>query len=1172
MKFAAATLAATIAIASAGDFYWKHNSEWSNNDNWDKSPEANTYVGIGVYDSAGSVEECSNMDAAINLTPDASVETGGILFAPGVTIELGVNAEIVLNLAESDDVVQWKCKSDVDVDYRCSANWQDENGAPVGSVPCIADNIYFPAATVGVVKNTDSPVVGMVSIDGEKIQAPREIEAISENYAGFSNSFFPESTLDDPATTMAAELSCYDSCPELDEVTSDAEKYAAAHDHLEKRQEFLSGMLTELGGRYAVNPARKVSPALQAKMAGRHTMYIFKGAEGKPMPTVRMNTDPSESVDFLDEVEGQVKNHFKDQQGSNGCLNTNQEAFSWHPTSCAPLAGFPGDKVNACEEGGDNQFDDACPSTKRTVCPDPAHINVATRVALSGHSATCGEFNDDIGLWYALPATARTQVTNNCCEANENVVVVGCGFQTEGLQDDVTFDLFSGSLVQVTKELLHGASRGSRDASTGKCSTAYIATDIADKYLPINLGAATGEFLAAGDNEDIDQAVVVGALATHGMAAALTDYDLGDKEDDFDMKFHVKKFQGVNPDGRRQRRSFKDVKNDVERKMQTELPYTGLEFDDIVEGSKVPGYGSQLLIEGLSVKWFETDALAAIDPAVVEPFVSNILFTFAMEAQEYALKKAEYEFLTTSTTTTVTYPPVVKVTEPPTVEPEASGTLELLGDGTIERNGKPIATIVSQMGNIKEVFDIKAAYETAAVTAIQTELDELEADKKSKTETYVTMKEALDACDRAGVDKPFTVSYPDGCNDEKAAFDAASNDFERFLEGSEGMDYAATVDNLFRKKGESLADLTELQAEYKEDLLDLVEYNPEVHGNSALTNSYKSPTEMKDIQTNFQQVDDELDSLASQVQDTLRMLGGEASGSDSAMAVEVSELKSQEKKLQDSADECKETEAKRLSDVPAPVLEVGSTFYETELKLKESTMTSTCSAFEADLANTKALLEGNTAKYESLKEKTDEAFVQTQAAVDELDEFDTTGSALLLASVNSRVEEDEKGLPIVIIAAAGGGGLLLIIIIVVAVSSGKSNNNNGGGYSGSWGDQGSSVVAFENPVYAGDDGYGAEGEGAYDDGYAEDDGGGLYDEPEMFQDNDNDNGAGGGYLDVAPDDDDEEGDDDEEDDEEEESGEDEESEEDDDEDDDEDDEEDDDDDDDDDDEDDSDDE
>merc|ERR1712195_165518 len=96
------------------------------------------------------------------------------------------------------------------------------------------------------------------------------------------------------------------------------------------------------------------------------------------------------------------------------------------------------------------------------------------------------------------------------------------------------------------------------------------------------------------------------------------------------------------------------------------------------------------------------------------------------------------------------------------------------------------------------------------------------------------------------------------------------------------------------------------------------------------------------------------------------------------------------------------------------------------------------------------------------------------------------------------------GLPIIPIAAGAGGVIVILIVIIVVMSGG---NNDGGSNAG----PGTSVVAFENPMYD-DPSNNDRANPVFD----EEQGGsdeGLYDEPAF---NDAGDGAGG-YLDVEPD-------------------------------------------------------
>jgi len=1179
MKFAVAvTLAASVAYASATDYYWRHDSEWATDDNWNggTAPTAKKIAAFGVYNTNGDVEECGNMDALIRVPAKAIQEMGGLLMAPGVEISLGVDAEIVINSVNDDDVVQWKCKSDQEKDFRCGANWGDKENNDVAGIPCMDDGIYFSAASFNV-NNEGVPLVKQVTIAGETFSESRDIEGISDTYPGIARSFIAESTFSSEKVNLAAaDLACFNSCPWLDEITSVADKYAANHTQLQKRQEFIATALEAIGEDYEANPSEQVRKSEQALAFGRSTLYVYLGDGNSADPSVKIERDVygDDDTDFADQadtfctkVEDSTYNHFLLQMSGGECLNPDaRKEFSFHPVRCVPLANFAGDKVNACVDGENVNGDyegDACPSTNSVVCPDPAHTNVATRYASTSPAFldnTCGDFNEDIGLWYSASAGEQAKITANCCEPNEKVLVVACGFETNDMQDSMKVNVFGKSLVQVTKEILHGASRGSRKSSDGECKTAYIAETVEGQYLPIDLFNAEGSFLADGSNEDIDTSVAVHALGTASMAAALADYEIASKSPEeiakFDAQFHIKKFMGVLPADRR-RKSFKDIKDDIQDKLRDELPFgNSLVIGDVVLGSTAKDYDgdAQILLKGVRVTWFEADNLATISTKDIEPYVANVMLGYGMIAQEYALKLEEFKFLTTSTTTTITRTTTVSTTTM-TEEAEASGIPEFVKDAKtgaiICRGGgggcdedKQLQTVESAMADIKEVFDAEAAGLAKLIADADTKLEQFADDKAVKSATYVNMKKALDMCDKTGLDKVNTIAYPDGCEDEKAAFDAAAQDFNTFV-GDATDGYAQKVETIFTKKGDDMAALASLQGDYNEDLLKLLDFDAALHNNDESPATYKTPEELKDMQASFSTVTDELEALATAVEANMRDLASASKDSISEQSASDAELKSEETKLQKAYDDCVEEEESRLEDVPAPVLGQSGPYYELELALKQSAMDATCGCFKGDLLNTQAMLAGNSNKYAALKAATDDALSTAEANIEIMEEFEDTGKAALMSAITARVEEDEA-LPLIPIIAGAGGALVLIIIVVVLMSGGGGGGSQQGGYGGNggWGEGqgGSSVVAFENPVYAGEE------EGNYDDGYGQeddgaDDGGGLYDEPEMFSEGGNDGGgAGGGYLDVAPDDEgeDEEEDDDEDEDEEEEDDEDEE--------------------------------
>jgi len=1167
MRFSTLVAATLAAAVSAEDFFWKHDSEWATDANWNggAKPGANAFAAFGVSDSDGSEDACARMDAVVNIPDNAVVQSGGIVLGKGVEIQLGKGGEIEMGKTTSNDVVQWKCKSEIEVDYRCSANWL--NAAPstgvgedVANVPCGQDNIYFEKASFNV-DNAGVPLVKSVTINSIPFDTTRKIGEITKDFRGFKRSFVAtESFSTDPASEAAAALECFDSCPGLnmvmlegeDEAQRDARKYSNNHNRLILRQEFLTQARAQIGDNVEVVSTDPITTSEQKKRFGRATLYVFKGQDKPAKVQVGASTDDVNA--FTNEVVENVDAHFKQMQNMGGCLRPGNKAFSFHPDECVALMGFSGDKVNACVDGN-NLYNDECPKNNLNsmVCPHEGntHINVATRFAIDNSQfadVTCGEF-EDISVWYSASDNIQRAVTEKCCELREHVAVIGCDFTTDDMQVGATVEMFGESLVATTKHLLHGVNRGARKADDSECRTSYIAAD-SDLYLPINLNAASGEFLAAGDNEDLDTDIAVAAVATPEMAQALADWDLSSKAEDFDMKFHVKKFRGQDPDNGRRRRNFKAIKDQIEERLQNEMPFgKDLTIDTMVGGTNEDGHDAQLLIKGFSVRWFEANNIATIKPAAIEKYVADILLSYAMEAYEYILKQEEYDFLTTSTTTTATTTRTETTTT--TVLPaEASG---IPGYVSSEKEGtvlcrvttspcpedRKVKTVSSMVSDAKEVFDIEAAAAQNKIDSADLAIANLRDDMATKSAIYKSMKVALDKCDKAGVDKISSMAYPNGCEDEKAAYDKASQDFISFVGGSarrsrRGLDFDGKISKIYQDKGIAMSELSQLQADHFDEIYSMINYDAAAHGTED-TASYKQPEEVKDMQTSFGVATAQIDALTLQIESTQRELSKANKENSQLASTEKSALEKQQKELADDVSDCNKNENTRLADVPSPVLTEGSAIYKEEVELKVKTIGATCSPFSAELAAIEKQLENNAAKFASLKAATEEAFTDSVELSDSVDEFEETGKSAIQASLNTRVAEDEA-FPLLIIVIAGAGALVLVLLVALIISS-TGNSARGKAYGG--GDQwgagggGGGNIAFENPVY--DDNGGPSIDGNFvagDGGDDEEDDGGLYDEPEMFADGEgpaaDGAGAGGGYLDVEP----EEDDDDEEDEEE----------------------------------------
>ena len=1102
------------------------------------------------------------MDAVVNIPEGVRQKTGGLVIGRGVAIQIGRGSELVIGKTTGNAVTKWKCKTAQDVDYRCSANWQNkkEGGdvggsgdgdglTDVGTIPCGTDDVVFTAPSFNV-DNSGVPIVKSVEIAGKKFTGAAKITKISEDYVGLATAFVSIDAFNpksDPMTDKAAELSCMNSCPKAAEAAGLLEKHVAydiEHNHLIARQEFLTGVRAQLGESYRAIPQDQLTKREQTLLFGRATLYVYnnKEASEEKKATLQIDSSVDDHEGFIEGVTEAVKAHFSRDGKNADCLDT----FSFHPDNCVPLVGFGGDKVNACVDGDNTQFDE-CPNSNSIVCPDPAHINVATRFALQNNQfreVTCGDF-EDVDTWFSANEGLRNDVSKNCCEPRAHVAVIGCGFKTDDMQYKSSVEMYKSSLIGVTKAILHGASRGNV-VDKGECEGAYLGD--AEHKLAVNLNTATGGFLASGDNEDLDTTVAVAAIATSGLAKALVDYNVADKDKDFpdfDQKFHIKKFRGADPDnGRRRRKISSDVIDEIQSKLRDEMPFPGLTLGGISAGDEG---GAGVVVKDMNVKWFQRDSIVTIDTATIESYIADVLLVFAMEAEEYDLKVAEYAFLTTSTTTTATATTTVTVTTT-VAKFEKSGTSLYVLDGD-KKNPQPLCRVdtrpcpddkkveklASAVTGANEEFTQAAAAAQKRIDAATDAITNLRADMKTKSDTYKGMKIELDKCDKIGVDKISAMSYPDTCNKQLEAYNKAADDFVAFATGGVGLDFDARITKVYTDQSDAMDDLSKLQSDYSEALQSLMSYDAAAHGTEG-TVAYKAATEVKDLQTSFSIAAAEVAALALQVEETQADFDKMAAGANNMASTEKAKLEGDKKDLQAAVDKCTETEEDRLADVPDPVLkDTKDHKYRTEeLKLRTAAIENTCRPFAAELGAIQQQLDNNKGKFDDFKAAAEKASESTKELAGDLDVFEEVGKAKIQASLNTRVEEDEA-FPLLYIVAGGAGALVLILVIALIIST-TGNSARGNAYGGdSWGSGGdNSTVAFENPVYD-DNGAGQFSAGEVGGDDEDEDGGGLYDEPEMFAEGggaDAGAGAGGGYLDVEPDDDDE--DEEEEDDEEEE--------------------------------------
>ena len=174
MKFSAValTLAASVTYTQAASFYWKHNSEWNSAANWEDGelPEYNDRVGFGIAQIEGTPSsDCdSGFDTMVNIPYRESQETGGFYLANGISIIIGTGAEIVLNEPDSENVLEWRCKTEQEVDFFCSANWFKDARMTIptdGAVPCSDDDVFFKESMM--VNNEGVALVKSVIVEAD---------------------------------------------------------------------------------------------------------------------------------------------------------------------------------------------------------------------------------------------------------------------------------------------------------------------------------------------------------------------------------------------------------------------------------------------------------------------------------------------------------------------------------------------------------------------------------------------------------------------------------------------------------------------------------------------------------------------------------------------------------------------------------------------------------------------------------------------------------------------------------------------------------------------------------------------------------------------------------------------------------------------------------------------
>lgn len=950
---------------------------------------------------------------------------------------------------------------------------------------------------------------------------------LSNTFSGIKSQFFgADSFPNDRASRAAADMFCVNTCPELDTVTDEGDKYRATHDALIKRQEFLSEIRAEIGDKWYANKANGMTTSEQKQVIGRGHIYVFEAEGEQTAPKLSVSADPADVEAYAEAVQTASSDFFRGVAES-GCLTIQNKAFTFGARECGALVGFPDN--NGCdittgeENRKDNIFSDECPSAANVVCRSQKLINIATRMATDNsdfEGVTCGAFDNDIALWMTADDNERIKIKENCCELRSQVKVLGCAFGTDEMQSNIAVNVIGKSLKSVAQSLFHGADRGEGMPPDGKCDIAYVGTG---RQLAISFNSADGRFLQQGKIEDLDADVAIAAVATKSFAESLTSWDVSDKADDFDAKFHNLKFNG------KQRRGFNKVRGQIEDMLNREIPLPGgISFQTLETSDEFPEAGGDVVMTDVRVNWFKDKDLAKLDTSSLEGYIANVLIGFGLEAEEYRLKTAEFAFLTTSTTTT-TYENVTAAPTTTTGVPEASGTVTYVTDkdglvicrgGTLscEEEEDKVVSLESQIMNLKDAYTYDNSVTRSTIAKTTADVEDMDEDLKTLRGTYESMKTELDRCDNLALDIPGTVQYPRECGEEKKAYDAAANAFVKFAVEYD-IKYAAAA----AAKVAAEQALFDIRTAYFESLTEMVDYNPRKHDNEE-SKSYKGKEEIEDIFSNFDLILDEVEEIKKAIQD----LSEEMARAKTAVANEQStETRALNKQLGDkkaALDKCMAVEEVRLADVPTAILEPGTPIYNQEMALKQETMKSTCAPQQADYDLTVALVDSSATKYANALTAAENVILSAESLVEDIEEYEDEDAFDTKASLEERNKAD-KALPAWLLAVIAVAAVLIIggVLYLTVFSSsdggdqqyysnrgdnGRKKSKKSKGRGGSLNGRGHSTIAFDNPVYTGEDDQ-AQDTATFDAEQEEV----LYDEPEQGVDAP----TGGGYLDVQPD-------------------------------------------------------
>ena len=718
---------------------------------------------------------------------------------------------------------------------------------------------------------------------------------------------------------------------------------------------------------------------------------------------------------------------------------------------------------------------------------------VATR-PVSRSSQTCGEYNAA-----AQPHLDNSAAAADCCVPSQYVNVVACEIVLGAEATTPQTAVFAGSIPTIAQRQVHGV-EGQSSTYVGRCAKdATIGTPSARADFVIDLAAAAGEYLT--ENTDFTAKYVVAAIAHKALATALAENKMNDEE--FEAEYRLKKYIGMDPATSRRRR---DLYTDIQVMVNDMIPMQLENIGNMVTGerSRLRNDNPDLVMQSMEVKWFQDrNGLATVDPVVVAAAMADVIVYFGLKLEIDALYRQEYAILTTSTTTT-TLTTVTVTTTTATELAEESGTANALV------SAKATAIMDSFKAELIS-FEEKRDQAESAVA-------DIESDKDGAIANAATAKRDLEACDKKTPATLNPAGYSAECTALYKLWQRDSRSAQRL-----STTFPVNLASANAKVNKLQSDILALQRDTILGFVSLVEYDPLINDLEG-TSTYIDPDTIEDMHISVGAIRAQIKAIQEEIEkwfDIARVLLTNVDADAAAAKVQKTTNIADATAARDA---CIVDRTAELQDMIA----IGFDDDAVSTRVAEY-----CQTDAAILTLAEAQLETHDAetalKKESAEDFTVDALDVQEFATEQYDALAVTEQAL-----SDRYDRDHP-FPLVAVIGGAAGAVILIIIIAVVLSGSSAPENTSSPFANNQGPMTQAAVAFENPMYAEhDDGY--DEDGGLDD-YA-DDGGGLYDEPEMYVDKTEEPAvpAGGGYLDVEPDDedDDEEEDEEEEDEEQEE--------------------------------------